>query len=209
MSSAAAPFLLAITIGLVVALIRHPEAMQTGRGRAVALLGFGVLPLAVSALGFSVHLEQAKSTEFCVSCHVMEPYGKSLWYDDTDALPAQHTQNRRLPDGQECYSCHTTYTMFGGARAKLNGLQHLWVYYSGQTPETLELYAPYQNRECLHCHEGARRFESDEIHAELRGELASNEMSCLECHEVVHDIANQESYERYERHERYEGSGSG
>lgn len=199
MSSVAAPLLLSITIGLVLALMRHPRVLQTGRGRLVALVGLGILPLAVSALGISVHLEQAKSTEFCVSCHVMEPYGDSLWFDDTDALPAVHTQNRLLPAGQECYSCHTTYTLFGGARAKLNGLQHLWVYYSGQTPETLELYAPYQNRECLHCHAGARRFESDEIHSELREELASGETSCLECHDVVHDIANRESYDRYER----------
>lgn len=203
MSASTLPFLIVVTIALLATRMRHPEALATMRGKMTALLVFLVLPLAVSAIGLASHLNQAKSTEFCVSCHVMEPYGASLLYDDTDALPASHFQNRRLPEGQDCYSCHTTYTMFGGVKAKMNGLKHLWVYYSGQTPEALELYSPYQNRECLYCHEGARVFEGNEIHADVRAELASNEMSCLECHEVTHDIANQANYERYE------GAGNG
>ena len=80
--------------------------------------------------------------------------------------------------------------MYGDVRAKVQGLRHLYIYYLGQVPETLELYEPYRNRECLSCHGGARSFEEDELHADIRAEMASDEISCLECHEPVHDVAH-------------------
>ena len=67
-------------------------------------------------MGFALHLEHAKSTEFCVSCHVMEPYGTSLHFDDLDYLPASHFQNNLVPREKACYTCHTQYTMFGDVR---------------------------------------------------------------------------------------------
>ena len=118
----------------------------------------------------------------------MEPYGKSLLIDDSGYVAANHYQNRRIPRDQACYTCHTTYTMFGDFQAKLLGLKHVYVYYLGTVPEPLELYQPYNNRECLNCHEGARSFEESELHVDIRTELASNETSCQECHEPVHDV---------------------
>ena len=179
-----------ITIGLIVVLTRHVDEPH---GRAWKLLAFGalfVLPALLSGLGLAQHMEQSKSTEFCLSCHVMEPYGKSLLIDDSEYLPAQHFQNLRIPEKQACYTCHTQYAMFGDMKTKIGGLKHLWVYYVGTMPEKIELYQPYQNRECLHCHDEARSFAENEMHVDFLGELRTGEASCLDCHEFVHDAEN-------------------
>jgi hypothetical protein len=85
--------------------------------------------------------------------------------------------------------------MFGGVRAKLGGVKHLYVYYLGEppAPEKIKLYEPYNNRECLHCHAGARSFEEGVVHTadpELLPALRANKTSCLSsgCHSTVHDI---------------------
>jgi hypothetical protein len=78
--------------------------------------------------------------------------------------------------------------MFGDAKAKLRGLRHVYVYYSGNIPEKIQLYEPYNNRECLHCHAGARSFEESDLHKEVRADLGSNTTSCLECHDAAHNV---------------------
>ncbi len=59
-------------------------------------------------------MEHATSTKFCLSCHVMEDFGRSLYVDDPSYIPAMHFQNNRVPRDHACYTCHTDYTMFGG-----------------------------------------------------------------------------------------------
>ncbi len=78
--------------------------------------------------------------------------------------------------------------MFGDFKAKLTGMKHVYIYYLGTVSDPIQLYEPYQNRECLHCHDGSRSFEEQELHVDVRAELASNETSCLECHGDIHDI---------------------
>ena len=191
--------LAAVTILLVAALLRHPGEAVDRTHKAVAFVALFLLPSILTYLGTETHLERAKSTEFCLSCHVMEPYGKSLDIDDGEYLPAVHFQNHQVPEDQACYTCHTTYTMFGDVQAKLAGLKHLWVYYSGNTPEAIELYVPYQNRECLSCHGGARSYLENDLHVDVLAELASEETSCLECHEWVHAIDELESLDTWTR----------
>jgi cytochrome c-type protein NapC len=178
-----------VAIALIALVALRPSLTAARGGRILAFIAFLVLPLLVTALGVSAHVEQSKSTEFCLSCHVMEPYGRSLHVDDPGFVPASHFQNNRVPREKACFTCHTDYTLFGDYEAKLRGLRHVSVYYLGEIPETIELYAPYNNRECLHCHAGARSFEESELHREIRAELGSNEVSCLECHDMVHEVA--------------------
>ena len=120
----------------------------------------------------------------------MEPYGDTLWRDDTDYIVASHFQNRHIDREYACFTCHTSYTMFGDLDAKMKGVQHLLVYYLGDPGEEIELYEPYENRECLHCHAGSRSFEEGETHAEFMLELTSGETSCLECYDLVHDVGD-------------------
>jgi len=68
------------------------------------------------------------------------------------------------------------------------------VQYVGTVPQTVRLYKPYSNRECLHCHAGARSFEEGATHTadpETLAQIKSNQISCTSsgCHDVVHNIA--------------------
>jgi hypothetical protein len=60
-------------------------------------------------------------------------------------------------------------------------------------PEDIQFYKPDNNRECLHCHAGARSFETNAVHAAIRDQLVSNEMSCISsgCHDTVHNLKDQ------------------
>jgi cytochrome c-type protein NapC len=113
--------------------------------------------------------------------------------DDPSYLAAAHFQNHRVPADQACYTCHTNYAMFGGVRAKMHGLRHVYVQYLGKLPQQIHLYEPYNNRECLHCHLGARSFEEGAMHnadPDLLPAVKANKMSCLSsgCHDVVHNV---------------------
>ena len=68
------------------------------------------------------------------SCHVMAPYHKSLLVDDKEFLPALHYQNNWVPREEACYTCHTNYAMFGGFRAKMHGLKHVYIHYLRTPP---------------------------------------------------------------------------
>lgn len=181
-----------ILIGILVA---RPAVTVSRAGKMLAFVALFILPIFSGLLGFASEMERSKTTAFCLSCHTMEAYGKSLYVDDPTHIPAAHYQNHRVPKDQACYSCHTQYAMFGTLKVKLYGLKHVLIYYLGKppAPEDIKLYEPYNNRECLHCHAGARSFEEGATHnadpATLPA-IKSNQLSCLSCHNVAHDIAH-------------------
>jgi cytochrome c-type protein NapC len=162
------------------------------------ILAFGVLfflPLFCLTAGMDNEMERSKSTSFCLSCHIMEPYGQSLRVDDPSHLAAAHFQNHRVPADEACYTCHTNYAMFGTFKAKLGGLRHLYVHYlkTEPRPEDIKLHEPYNNRECLHCHLGARSFEQGAVHnadPDTLPAMKANKLSCVSsgCHDVVHNV---------------------
>lgn len=156
-------------------------------GKLILLITLCVLPLTVTSTGVAVGIRRSSQTTFCTSCHEMEPYGKSLFVDNPHALAAVHYQKRLIDRDQTCYACHTDYAMFGNAKAKINGLRHVWVHYFGDIPEKPELYAPYPNHNCLHCHDDARTYIEQPAHAAVRDDLAQDKKSCLSCHTLAHD----------------------
>ena len=173
------------------------EYTRSSEGKILAFLALAVFPVTAAYQGFTLQMERAQSTEFCLSCHVMTDHGRSLRIDDASYIPAQHFQNNRIPRDRACYACHTDYTMFGDFSAKTRGMRHLVVQYLGTVPkpEALRLYQPYQNRECLHCHAGARRFEEGSAHhktPDLLPRVKSGALSCLSsgCHEFIHDVGS-------------------
>ena len=190
MANYAVAVVILLSIILIGLLLIRPSITAAQGGKIVAFIAFFILPVVATVLGASIHLENSTSTQFCLSCHVMEAYGKSLYIDDPNYLPAAHFQNNRIPKEQACFTCHTDYTMFGDVSAKWRGVQHLYVYYFKGAPNKLALYEPFKNRECLHCHAAARSYEESSPHREMKDQLASNDMSCLTCHTKVHDVAN-------------------
>jgi cytochrome c-type protein NapC len=185
--------LIGVSVALVAMVVFRPNLTATREGKIFAFLAFFALPIVSASMGASEHLERSKQRAFCLSCHVMEPHGRSLYVDDPHYLAAAHFQNHRVPADEACYTCHTDYTMYGGFRSKLRGLRHVYAYYVGAPMNPIHLYQPYNNRECLHCHAGARSFEDDPTHGAMLGDLKSNQLSCLSsgCHDTVHNVAQQ------------------
>jgi|SRR6185312_2568653 len=172
---------------------------RSREGRILAFAALVILPAVSVWAAFEEHLDRATSTSFCLSCHVMEDYGRSLHYDDASYLPARHFQNHFVPPDHACYTCHTDYAMFGGAKAKLYGLRHVYVQYLGTIPKPadIKLYSPFPNETCLHCHLGARKFEEVSGHHRTPGALAamkSGKTSCLSsgCHDIIHEVGDLE-----------------
>jgi cytochrome c-type protein NapC len=176
-------------------LIVKPTITSGPGGRLLAFIGIFIMPVLIGAMAFNDHMESSKRTEYCLSCHVMKDYGKSLYVDDNEYIPAIHFQNHRVPKDNACFTCHTQYTMYGDYAAKIRGLRHIYYQYIGTIPDSIKLHEPYNNRECLHCHEGARSFEEKDVHISSPGlmdSIKTNKQSCLAsgCHDVAHDIRN-------------------
>src|ERR1700694_5624415 len=155
-----------IAVVLAILVATRAELTRVRGGKILAFVTLFILPVVAVGLGYSEHMERATSTQFCLSCPVMYDFGRSLHVDDPSYIPARHFQNNLIPRDQACFTCHTDYTMFGPLSSKLRGLHHLYVQYLGTVPkpEDIKLYTPYNNRECLHCHNGARAFEEATEH---------------------------------------------
>lgn len=187
---------IAIALAMALLVAARVELTRAHGGKILAFLTLFVVPVVVMWWGFSEHMERAESTQFCLSCHVMNDFGRSLYVDDPSYIPAKHFQNNLVPRDHACFTCHTDYTMFGPVHAKLRGLRHLYVQYLGKPPAPAEikLYTPFNNRECLHCHAGMRVYMDEPKHnkpPEMMAKLNSNQMSCMnsKCHDTVHDVA--------------------
>lgn len=183
------------TIVLALAIAFRAQVTRAQGGKMLAFMALFIFPVLAAWTGVSEHMDRAESTRFCLSCHVMSDYGRSLYVNDPSFIPARHFQNNLIPRDHACYTCHTDYTLFGGFDAKLRGLHHVYVEYLGTipAPDKIKLYTPYNNRECLHCHLGARTFEEQPRHhktPDMMAKIKSNQMSCMSsnCHDVVHNI---------------------
>ena len=184
---------LAAALSLLTAL--RPELTAARGGKILAFVALCILPVFSVWAGLHEQLERSTSTQFCLSCHVMENFGKSLYVDDKSYIPGAHFQNNFVPRDHACFTCHTDYTMFGDYKAKWRGLHHVWVQYFGKIPkpEDIRLYTPYNNRECLHCHAGARAYEEASSHhksPDMLAKAAANQLSCTSsgCHDIVHEV---------------------
>lgn len=174
-------------------LVLRPSITATRGGKVLAFVALLVFPILAGGMGVNSHIQRSKSTNFCLSCHVMEDYGKSLHVDDRSFVPAIHFQNNLVPRDQACFTCHTDYTMYGDLSAKLRGLKHVYAYYLGKPSQPIKLYTPYNNRECLHCHEGSRSYLEAEKHVkepQMLEQMRLNQLSCTmsDCHNVIHRV---------------------
>lgn len=181
------------SIALIAWLVLRPSITITRGGKILAFVALLVFPILAGGMGVSEQLAHSKTTNFCLSCHVMEDYGKSLHVDDRSLIPAIHFQNNLVPRENACFTCHTDYTMFGDINAKLRGLKHVYKYYLSTPANPIKLYTPYNNRECLHCHNGARSFEESEAHTkdpQMLTQMRLNQLSCTTsgCHNIIHNV---------------------
>jgi cytochrome c-type protein NapC len=188
-------------IGITVLLLLGAHALAGHTvGRIVLLVGLVGVPILLAAGNISYGVHESSTTRFCLSCHEMQRHGKSLFADNRQALAAVHYQNRLVDRETVCYSCHKDYAMFGDVKAKLNGLRHVWAHYIAGVPKKIELYQPYPNSNCLHCHDDSRRFVEGTAHRPVLGALYAGTTSCLSCHRVAHDMAKVDADELWLAH---------
>lgn len=183
--------LIVLTIALAGIFLARPSITAGATGKILAFVALFMLPVLCITSGVSRHMQRSEQTRFCVSCHAMEPYGRSLYVDDPKWIPAQHFQNHRVPADMACYSCHADYTIYGPLRDKLRGVTRVYMQYVSTPPAKIEIPGGYNNSQCLHCHAGARSFEENPIHTALMDSIKSNQMSCISsgCHDSVHNVA--------------------
>ncbi len=181
--------LIVLTIVLAAVFFLRPSITAGATGKALAFVALCVLPALCMRMGLNTHMDRSEQTKFCISCHSMENYGKSLWIDDPSYIPAQHFQNHRVPADMACYNCHADYTIYGPLKDKYQGVKRIYVQYLGTPSKTVQIPGGFKNRQCLHCHLGARSFESNPIHVAVMDSLKSNELSCISsgCHDMVHN----------------------
>lgn len=173
----------------------------TGRDfKLLAFFSFLFFPVLFTGGIVNEKLNSMQQTEFCESCHVMKPYVESLKIDDDEPLSSVHFRNNYVNQKTACYNCHTSYAMFGGVKAKMNGLKHVWVYLTKSKIDTIKLYEPFSNDNCLYCHEPAERFLKKKEHNKEENQLKkmiAGEKSCLTegCHDVGHYFEEEEEDE--------------
>ena len=181
-----------LLIALLVFLRVGTSGLETRYEKVFALAVMGVLPILWMGGAF-LHADYAmKKVTFCTRCHEMAKYGESLRADDEGILSATHFQNSRVDRTKACYVCHTSEGVSGIVEAKMRGLRHVIGHYLGDHSGDLHLYEPYKNDDCLRCHGEARNFLEGMAHRGFLEELQSGEVSCLECHDVVHFYGGEE-----------------
>ena len=183
--------LIVLSVVLAGIFLARPSITAGATGKILAFLGLFILPALCIAGGMSTHMQRSEQTRFCISCHSMDPYGRSLYVDDPKYIPAAHYQNHRVPVDQACYACHADYTIFGPLRDKLLGVTRIYMQYVSTPPNPIRIPGGYNNAQCLHCHGSARNFEESAIHSAIMDTLKSNQLSCISsgCHDTVHNTA--------------------
>lgn len=184
--------LIVLSIVLASIFLIRPDVTEGTGWKIVAFIGLCVLPALCIVLGMGTHMQRSEQRRFCISCHVMEPYGQSLYLDDSKFIPAQHFQNHRVPPDTACYSCHADYTIYGPLKDKIQGLKRIYMQYvtTPPNPASIRIEGGFKNAQCLHCHLGARDFMENPVHSAMMQSLTSDQMSCLTsgCHDSTHDI---------------------
>jgi cytochrome c nitrite reductase small subunit len=173
-------------------LVTRSRALRAAPGwRLLVFIAFVAVPILFLVSSIQANLHHMKTVEFCGSCHVMERYVGSLKYDDDEPLSSVHFRNNYVDQKTACYGCHVSYAMFGGVKAKFNGLHHVIANVRGEGRGKIELYEPYSNGNCLHCHGSSQRFLAVEDHLaedNFVARVQSGQLSCLQsgCHDEGH-----------------------
>lgn len=174
-------------------LVRRPALSWSTK--VLLLFGMAVFPIATATTGNVVGYEQTKTRSFCGGCHVMEPFTDDAADPTSLTLAARHSRSPSFGE-ESCYMCHADYGMFGAVTTKLNGLKHVYHYYTSYRSLSLaealpriELYAPFPNQSCMHCHSTrVPSWEHVPDHAALTDDVRSGEVSCASpgCHGPIH-----------------------
>ena len=192
-SLACATFAATILVGYLV--VKPP---LTGYTKLWLLLGLGVFPIGAALSGNLQGYEATKQRAFCASCHVMEPEASDSNDPHGTSLSSRHGRNA-LFGGQNCYTCHEDYGMFGTVTTKLGGMKHVWLYYTQyrnvsveESKKTIRLYEPFPNSSCMQCHSTTLTlWNAVPDHKSIVNAVRAGKVSCASggCHGFAHPDA--------------------
>jgi hypothetical protein len=147
---------LSAIILLAYLIVRPPLVRAT---KLWLLLGLGILPIGAAFAGNVQGFEATKERAFCGSCHLM-----TLHEQDSDnlaslSLASRHARNPMF-GGENCYTCHANYGMFGTVVTKAGGMRHVWMNLTAyrdvsldEGKKTIHLRDPSEmNGNCMQCH---------------------------------------------------------
>jgi nitrate/TMAO reductase-like tetraheme cytochrome c subunit len=179
-----------LTLAVLVAAwrrLRRGESMRAALG--TLFFGLAVLPVLVIFFGYTHGLAGMETVRACGGCHVMTGHVKDLQELQSESLAAVHFKNRYIRENH-CYTCHSDYGMFGALSAKADGVRHVVHYVAGTYPVPIKIRHPYQNVRCLGCHGESQKFLKSAGHPdEIRPQVLSGAVSCLDCHGPAHTPA--------------------
>jgi nitrate/TMAO reductase-like tetraheme cytochrome c subunit len=178
---------------LVWYLVRRPPLSWSTK--MLLLLGLGVFPIGAAATGNVVGFQHTMSRGFCGGCHVMEPFTNDVGDPKSLTLAARHSRNPMFGE-ESCYRCHEDYGMFGAVTTKMNGMRHVYEYWTRfhsmsieEALPQIEMFKPYPNSNCMQCHSTqVPTWYGVPEHAALDRETRSGEVSCASagCHGPIH-----------------------
>jgi nitrate/TMAO reductase-like tetraheme cytochrome c subunit len=180
-----------ILVLIVVSWVFFRGRQTEGTALWIHLLALAIFPLFLIPIGNFAVFEAATEVTFCGTCHlVMKTYVDDLHNPKSDSLAAAHFQQRSMP-GKECYWCHSDYGIHGTVAAKLEGLRHVYKYWTTTYTLPIKLSSPFVNELCLKCHNGAKAFLAQAIHLDDDGKVSSDlltdDTSCTQCHGPAHE----------------------
>ncbi len=134
----------------------------------------------------------------CEACHGPGKAHVDAGGDKTKIFTFKDVAAQKI--SERCLACHDygeEHSNFARSAHNLNAASCIDCHsphHATQPKLPIHLYHPYNNRECLHCHAGARSFEEAAAHnadPKTLPAIKSNTLSCLSsgCHEVVHNVA--------------------
>jgi len=191
-----------VLVGILVSLVFFRGRQTYGNALWLNLLALAVLPLVLIPIGNFAVFETATEVKFCGTCHlVMKPYVDDLHNVKSDSLASAHYQQRSSP-GTECYSCHSDYGIHGTIAAKMEGMRHVYKYWTSTYTFPIKMYQPFTNEQCLKCHNGAKAFMSQAIHLndqnQVSSDLLTDDTNCTQCHGPAHEVPNKPQTQRAE-----------
>ncbi len=177
-------------VGVTYSLLKYKGGTARALPWAFLIAGTAALPLLITSTGTILVFDRAERVEFCASCHLtMKPFVDDMQDPKSNSLAALHFKNRYIPDDQ-CYSCHTSYGLFGTIQAKREGMNDVYRYYTRTFHLPIKLRHPYPNNDCLKCHAGSAKWIAS--HEDYKDALFSGEATCMQCHadsNPAHNIA--------------------
>jgi cytochrome c nitrite reductase small subunit len=165
---------------LLFSLLRYRGRTPSLAAWSLLFLGVVILPFVSTMFGTLLVFARGETVEFCGSCHgAMQPYVDDMRDPNSQSLAALHFKNGYIPRSQ-CYTCHTSFGMFGTLEAKIGGIVQVHRYYTGTFRRPARMREPYRNDECLKCHAGSVKWSVS--HAEEKDVILAGQVRCMDCH---------------------------